>query len=247
MNREIKLKILKLVLIIVISVAVICALGMMLLMYQVEGETNLPFQVTKIIVVSSSEGIEKNNNENMWALDINQNNDIYVYIEKNEAYGRTEIIDNVKIDNIVIEREPHIGRINIYKPAEEATGIFNNIEQNQTSEIIYTGEVESNIKKMHISNQGGIVLFRCANDKVGEYVANEGNEINRNALLSTTGITSEQLRSKISFDITIDLMSKKKYRAQAAIEFPIDDIVNNQTTNLELTDLSDIVFKRIEN
>lgn len=247
MNRELKLKILKISSITIAIVAVLFIIGMYLLTYQVEGETNLPFKITKIIVVSSSEGKEKQNNENKWALDINQNNDIYLYIEKNEKYGRTEIIENIKVNNFKVEKDFEIGKTNIYKPSEDTAEIFINTSNNIVSEIKFTGELESNIKKNQISNQGGIVVFRCANDRVGEYVSNDGNEINYNTLLKTTGLTNEQLKSQISFDIIIELVDKKSYKATATLDLPVGDIINNQTANLEKTDLTNIVFKRIEN
>ena len=71
-----------------------------------------------------------------------------------------------------------------------------------------------------------------------------GRENNRE--LNSTGLTNEQLKATVTFDITIELISKKTYRASVTLELPIGDIINNQTTNLEITDLSNIVFKRIE-
>ncbi|MCI8655525.1 MAG: hypothetical protein HFJ48_06660 [Clostridia bacterium] len=246
MNRETKLKILKLSLIIIVAVAIVFTIGMIVLTYHVEGETNLPFKITKIVEVSSSEGVEKQDGEDMWALDINQNNDIYIYIEKNKNYGKTEIIDKIKINNFEIKRNSSIGEFNIYKPSEESNEIFVSTENNKTKEIIYTGELQSNVRKNQISNQGGIVVFRCANDKVGEYISNEVEEVNYSKLLEKTGITSEDLKATISFDITIELISKKVYKATSSIELPIGDIIHNPTESLEITDLSNIVFKRID-
>lgn len=246
MNRETKLKILKISLIIIITVAIIFTIGMIALTYHVEGETNLPFKITKIIEVCSSEGLEKQDGEDMWALDINQNNDIYIYIEKNESYGRTEIIDQIKLDNFQIKRNTEIGELNIYQPSEETGEIFVNTENNRKLEIVYKGELESNIKKKQISNQGGLVVFRCANDKVGEYISNEVEEVNYSTLLAGTGVTNEQLQATITFDITIELISKRTYKATVTLELPVGDIVNNQNTSLEITDLSNIVFKRSE-
>ncbi len=246
MNRETKIKILKISLIIIITVSIIFTIGMIVLTYSVEGETNLPFKITKIIEISSSEGSEKQNGEDMWALDINQNNDIYIYIEKNESYGRTEIIDKIKLDNFEIKRNTDIGELNIYQPSEETGELFANTENNRKVEIIYTGELESNVKKKQISNQGGLVVFRCANDKIGEYISNQVEEVNYSTLLRETELTNEQLKATVTFDITIELISKKTYRASVTLELPIGDIINNQTTNLEITDLSNIVFKRIE-
>ena len=46
MNRETKIKILKISLIIIITVAILFTIGIIILTYSVEGETNLPFKIT---------------------------------------------------------------------------------------------------------------------------------------------------------------------------------------------------------
>lgn len=246
MNRETKLKILRISLIIIIVVAIVFSIVVITLKYNVEGEINLPFRITKIIMVSSSGGTEEQERDNMWDIEVSQNNDIYLYIEKNDNYGRTEIIDNIKLDNFQIKKDFEIGETNIYNPSEEGKEIFINMENNKTSKITYTGELESDVKKKKISNQGGLVVFRYANDKIGTYSSNEVEEVNYDTLLSNIGVTNEQLKGSISFDITIELISKKVYKATATLELPVGDVVSNGTTNLEITDLRDIVFKRVE-
>ena len=64
-------------LIILFTVAVIA------LKYSVEGETNLPFDLSKISIISNVEGVDIENSTDKWNLSVNQNNDIYLYIKKN--------------------------------------------------------------------------------------------------------------------------------------------------------------------
>lgn len=64
---------------IVILTIIVFSAGLLILKYNVEGETNMPFNLTKISVISSVEGIDKDSGENKWAFDIYQNNDIYIY------------------------------------------------------------------------------------------------------------------------------------------------------------------------
>ena len=136
--------------------------GMMILKYNVEGETNMPFRLSKISIISSSQGMDKEAIDTKWAFDISQNNDIYLYIDKNSGYGKTEIIESVKIDQIKIESLLK-DNIKIYKPEEqEEKMIFKNEEKNNVQEILYKGEMESDLKQLKISNQGGLVAFRCA-------------------------------------------------------------------------------------
>ena len=58
--------------------------GLIVIRYQVEGETNMPFNLSKITVVSVAEKVDKDEKVegNRWNYSINQNNDIYMYIEK---------------------------------------------------------------------------------------------------------------------------------------------------------------------
>ena len=66
--------------VIIIIAVILFGLGIIILKYNVEGETNMPFDLNKIIIISSSEGIDKESGENKWAFDVNQNNDIFLYI-----------------------------------------------------------------------------------------------------------------------------------------------------------------------
>ena len=74
--------------IISIIAVILFILGMVILRYNVEGETNMPFELKKVIIISSQEGIDKENSEYRWAYNLNQNNDVYIYLEKNENYDK---------------------------------------------------------------------------------------------------------------------------------------------------------------
>lgn len=71
-------------------------LGIIILKYSVEGETNMPFELSKIAVISSSEGIDKQATNIKWAFDVYQSNDVFLYIDKNKNYGKTEMIQSVR-------------------------------------------------------------------------------------------------------------------------------------------------------
>ncbi len=102
--------------IIVIIAIILFVLGIIILRYNVEGEIDMPFKLTKITLISSSEGIDKESGENKWAFDINQNNDIYLYIEKNKEYTKQEAIKSIVVDNIMVQKEKDKGMINFYQP-----------------------------------------------------------------------------------------------------------------------------------
>lgn len=105
--------------------------------------------------------------------------------------------------------------------------------------------MESSIKDLKISNQGGIVVFRYAINNVGDYVSKDDLEINHNDLLKKLNINNEDLKVKFSFDICINLNSNKSYKAPVSLELPVDDVVNNGIQSKEITELENIVFKRL--
>ena len=245
MDNRTKNKMLKLSLTITITILVIFIAMMWLLTYHEEGETNIPFKISKIILVSSTDGVQHENSQAQWALDVNQNNDIYLYIDKNKNYGKTELIENVKITNFNISKQTENGEIKIYKPSAEENKMFNNIQEFEVKELTYMGDLESNIKQSKISNQGGLIVFRCANNKISQYLADNVAEVNYNQLLQMTNVNQEDLKINISFDIEIKIVNKKTYQATISLDLPTGDIITNGRTNLEITDLEDIVFKII--
>lgn len=247
MYRGLNKKIFHVIMIIVIIFVILCVAGILVLRYQVEGETNLPFKITKISIVETVEGFENQGTTEKWNINVNQNNDIYLYIEKNSNYGRTEIIEEIQINNIKINKENEKGEIKLYKPVSDEKRMFINATENEIAEITYKGELESNIKQQKISNQGGIVAFRYGINNLSQYISETDEQINHSQLLKLTNITQQDLKTNLSFDITIKLTSGKKYQATINLDVPADEIIEKGTVGKEITELEDIVFKRIEN
>lgn len=230
------------VIVIAIIASILFALGVIVLRYQVEGETNMPFELSKIAIISSSEGTDKETVDTKWAFDVCQNNDIFLYIMKNDRYGKTEVIKEIVVDNIQIEAKQK-EKIKIYKPDEQAEKqIFKTKEENVVSDLKYSGGMESNLKQLTISNQGGLIAFRCAN-LLAEYTSNE-EEINHQELLKKIGVTQEDLQAKITFDLAIRLEEGKEYKTTINLQLPTGNVVEEGTTSQEITDLKDFKFKR---
>lgn len=245
MDYRTKNKILKISLTIVAVISILFIAMMWLLTYHEEGETNIPFKISKIVIVSGGDGVQSSNPQTQWAIDVNQNNDIYLYIDKNKNYGKTELIENVKISNFNIAKETEKGEIKIYKATTEENKMFSNTQEFEINELMYVGDLESNIKQSKISNQGGLIAFRCANNNVSQYISADATEVNYNQLLQMTNVREEDLNLSISFDIEIKIVNKKTYQATVSLELPVEDVITNGTTNVEITDLEDIVFKII--
>lgn len=238
--------------IIIIIVIILFVAGIMVLRYQVEGETNMPFEITKITLISTSDGTDKNQegDSTNWAFDINQNNDIYIYVEKNENYKKEEAIRSIVIDNLNVQRNKELGTVKFYRPnVSDAGGNFSNTEENEINNIEYTGGMESDIKNLVISNQGGIILFRYANNNVAQYSSDISttDTITTNQLLKDANVNEEDLKSKLSFDLSITTEDGKEYKANISLDIPVEGVVENGTASKEITDLDDIVFKRTKN
>ena len=247
-NQRFSKKILNICIICIIIIAIIFTAVMLILNYDEKGETNMPFKVSKISIVSTINGQDVENSESKWDINVIQNNDVYIYIEKNDEYKKQETIKSVKLENITIAEKPEIGDIKIYKPISNDTVLFENKDENVVNELEYKGTKSTDAKKLQISNQGGVLIFRCANNNIGTYTSNDDAEINYNNLISKLNISENSLISKIKFNITITLNSGKVFRADdVEIQVPNDGIANNGTVGHEYTNLQSIVFKRIEN
>ena len=246
MHQSFSKKVFHICMVISILVVMLFIFGMIALRYEVEGETNLPFNISKIIIVSTVTGEEKENSEYNWDFDIIQGNDIYMSIEKNSGYNDTEVIENILLTNFNLVEQPQKGKMAILKPNSETGSLFEITENNIVNEIEYTGALNTNIKQLKIGNQGGVILFRYVNTNLCEYISNEDETIKHDSsLLEKIQLTKEDLYATLSFEIQIKLKSEKKYQAEIEIEMPIDNMVENGKGSIEITDLSNIVFKRI--
>ena len=234
--------------VIFIIVIILFIAGAISLKYNVEGEANLPFELSKISIISSVEGTDNEDTQNKWNLTVNQNNDIYLYIKKNDNYKNTEIIQSIVLDNFNIQQSSEVGQKKLFKPDSNIdTVMFKNTEENVTDKIEYKGDLDSSIKDLKISNQGGLVVFRYANTNIGNYVSNDDEEINHQDLLKKLNINNDDLKTKVTFDITIKLESNKNYKASVERELPVDNVVDGGTQSKEIVDLDNVIFKRVNN
>lgn len=229
----------------ILIVAILTVSVILILRYQLIGETNLPFELSKITIISSTGGKNNEDTENKWNINVEQNNDIYLYIAKNNGFGKTEIIDSVTIQNFSVEKNNEF-TTKIYMPSSSSVDIFNNSEATISNKITYIGDMKSDLKNMKISNQGGIVAFRFTNENVGNYVSNEVQEINYNELLKLCNISEESINAKVTFDLYIKLTDGKEYKSTISVNAPVKNIVEFGTTSIEITDLNEFIFKRIE-
>jgi hypothetical protein len=232
-----------------IFIMIVAIVVIMILKYQVNGETNMPFNLSKITIVSTAEGEQnkEDGGENYkWNFNINQSNDVYFNIEKNEEYKRSEIIKSVEISNISIKKNPSKGTIKVYMPnSGDGRRYVYDDSFLVKDKLEYNGAKANNEKNLEIGNQGGNILIRFANADVANYTSNDDTEIvHDGTLLKKTGITNEELQFTVNFDFIINT-GKINYKANISLDLPYGNILENGKTELEKTDMSDIVFKRI--
>ena len=55
------------------------------------------------------------------------------------------------------------------------------------------------------------------------------------------------MKQKITFDLNIKIESGKEYKASVSVDVPVGGLVEKGNSALEITDLKDIIFKRIKN
>lgn len=215
--------------------------------YNVEGEKNMPFKLSKITIISTAEGIEDSQNDNnvKWKLNILQNNDLYFTISKNENYDKEDIIESVKIENIKIVTEPKVGEIKAYMPNSSDGRIYQYKDEYViTDKLEYFGSNTNNAKTLEIGNQGGNILMSFANNGIGTYESNDDDTIKHDgSLISKLGKTKEDLNFSVSFDLVIKV-TNKSYRTNINLDLPCGDIIQEGTSTYEITDTDKFIFKR---
>lgn len=230
--------------IIVIAVILITAIAVILLKYNVEGESNMPYIVKKMVVISTANGINTPTEQMKWNIKINQNTDIYFEIERNESHWSTENIKNVKIQNIKISNNKYTPKP--YQPSADSGNMFNYTENNIIQrEIIYEVDKNKDTKNKKITTEGGIVAISFCNTNIGEYQGNSEKITYDGTLLKKIGITYEEIKTNIQFDLVLETVNGKKYKAEIKLDLPEEDITEKGIIKNEDTELKNVVFKRV--
>lgn len=217
-----------------------------MLKYNIEGEKNMPFILSEIIVVSSGEGRTKEENQEnyKWNLDLIQYNDIYLQILKNQNYKKNSHIESISIENFKFN-DPKIGNTRLYMPCSTEKSLFSFEDSYLINrKLTFNGAEKSNSKTLEINSQGGNIMFRVANTDVGEYVSNEDEELSHNGtILTKAPVELDDLKMKLSFDLVIK-SNVYTYRGNVELELPCGDILTEGTSQFDKKDCTDIIFKR---
>ncbi len=234
---------------ILILVILIGIVGFILIKYDIEGEANPPFLLNKVMVISTADGIKKDETE----MTVNQNNDLYLDIEKNDEYKEECIIKTVSIENIRVLSNPKKGIVVFYRPSNtEGDAYIHNEEFLIEDSIIYTGDSKTDLKTLSISNQGGMIGFRTCVKDAGSIAIDENateravGYINQGTLLQEAKISVADIKYNLGFDIVITLTDGKMFKGYANLSLPIKDVENSGVQGVEKVEMNDVIFKRIK-
>lgn len=217
-----------------------------MLKYDVEGEKELPFSISKILVVSTVDGKLNEDKENIWNIGVTQVNDLYMYVDKT-IENDDQTIKEIRIENFVVNKNPNRGKLKVLRPTGEIANLYTHSEQDYLNDkIVYTGGVIDDLKSLEISNNGGILGFRISIEELGNYISNEDEQITYDGkLLSNLGVSVEEIKFNISFDVVITTSDNISFKGTINLNLPIDTVIEEGSSNKEITDFSNVVFKRI--
>lgn len=247
--EENKRKVVKKAVIVLALILLMMVIGFFIIKYETEGEIQMPFKLTKIMVISTADGTLKDDS----TISVTQCNDLYISIEKNPEYTTKSKINNIYIENIKVMAEPARGRVEFYRPSAEGTSVYvYNSDLLLDGSITYSGDSQTSLKNLTISNQGGTISFRTCVRDIGEIPVNaEENEkeigySNDGTLLEKAQVTVSEIRYNMGFDIIIELSDGKMYKGYVNISLPIEDVEKNGVKGVEQADVEKVVFKRIK-
>ena len=245
MDKEKKKQIIKMCVAVVVFAIILLLVAIVMIRYQVEGDKNMPFNLSKIILISTAEGTETEGDKK-WNFTVYQNNDVYLYFDKNEEYwGEEKNIESVKIENIQISTAPTKGEVKVYMPNSVDGRLYSYDEEYLVNgSLEYKGASESNSRTLEIGSNGGSALIRFSNTGLGEYSSDSDEEIvHDGSLLNKIEVGLDEIKFAVSFDLVI-AVDNCSYRANITLDMPCGDIISEGTCSLEKTDMSDVVFLR---
>ena len=134
----------------IISLAIIIIIvGFLMIKYETEGEKNLPFKLSKIMVISTADGKLEGEDK----IIVTQCNDLYLSIEKMQEDN--SMIKNIYIENIKVMSKPKIGTVKFYRPnTTEGQAYVYKDELLLENSITYVGDSKTSLQNLTISNQG---------------------------------------------------------------------------------------------
>ncbi len=248
MISEQKKQTIKFIIAIAILVLIFIFVAICMIKYQVEGETSMPFKLSKIVVIGTAEGVEEEESKARWNFNIYQNNDVYFYIDKNEEINVDEdlLIKNVKISNIQVTKAPQKGKIKVYMPNSEASRLYSYDDRFLVGEKLeYKGASQSSSTNLEIGSRGGTAYIRFSNADIGNYSSDKDEQIIHDGTwIPKINTNKEEIQFSVSFDFTIET-TKTKYQTNINLDLPTGNIEEG-SCYMKKTNMEDCIFKRVK-
>ena len=182
----------------------------------------------------------------IWNENIVQTNDVYIYLDKNADFGKEEIIKSVRIENLKVLDNVKVGKIQAYMPNSLDDGLYKYTKEFViNSSLTYTGAMADNKKNLEIGNQGGCICISFANVGLDRYKSNENQELEQGgSILQKMNVADEDLKFQVSFDLIIEVKDLS-YKTNVVLDLPAEDLAGQRETHKEITDFSELVYKRL--
>lgn len=240
-----KKRIIHIYVVILIVALVILTVATLMFKYHVEGEKNLPFNLSAINIISTAESNITQDENQIWHAGILQKNDIYFVIEKNSNYKKEEAIRKITFDNFIITKSNENMEINIYKPTTSVNTYKYEDEYKIENSLEYIGGQATNTELLQINNQGGNIGFSITADNLGEYTFAENEKVPSDGrLLAKAGIAEKDVKFKVTFDLIIETESNHKFKSNITLDLPTGNILEEGVGSYKDTELKDVIFKR---
>ena len=136
----------------------------------------------------------------------------------------------------------------VYRPTGDLEKLYTYSEEDYRNSIIeFLGTIKDDMKNLEIANIGGMCGFRIANENIGEFISNEENqEVSYDGkLLEKIGVTEQDIKLQMSFDIIIETEDGIKYKGTIVIDMPGENLIQEGKSTIEINNFENVVFKRI--
>lgn len=228
-------------------ILIFCTTFFIMYKYHVEGEKKLPFNITKLVVVSSAKTEDIEINENIYQANVIQKNDIYLAVEKNKNYSKEDAIKKITFNNFKIIETGKVGNVKFYRTSQGANNFeyLENYEIKDDIQYLGSKETNLNVENMTIANQGGLIELSFIIEDLGKITYSENdNIVTDGSLLNRLQLTNEDLKTKISFDLILELTEGNNFKTTVVLELPTGDIAKDGVCTNEI-DVTKLVFKRV--
>lgn len=246
-NKFFKKRIIHIYIIIFVIAIILLTSLICIFKYNIEGETNMPFNLKKMSIISTAQSDTTQNTEGVWHANIIQKNDFFFTFEKNEKHKKEDIITKIRFENFNITKTNEKGNIEIYRPSNTNNGYTYSEQYLVKESLEYVGGLSTNTEILEINNQGGLIGFSIITKNLGEYIFNK-NEIlpSDGTMLNKANIVEEDISFKVSFDLIIETDSEHQFKSNITVDLPVENILETGIGKLEDNSLKNVVFKRLK-